>query len=86
MKIKVQLVEGYWTTNWKEPIEIETEDYPELKGMEEGEALAYILKNADEMPADPKEPDAGFSVQDWANEQDVEYSKEKNYDSSLEKA
>ena len=45
MKIKVQLVEGFWTTNWREPIEIETDDYEELKGLSEDEAYKYVEEN-----------------------------------------
>ena len=44
MIIKVQLVEGFWTTNWKTPIEIDTDKYPELAGMtEQAEARSLSL-------------------------------------------
>lgn len=87
MKIKVQLVEGFWTTNWREPIEIETDDYEELKGLSEDEAYKYVEENSHRLAADPKETeDSGFTIHDWATEQDVEYSKEKNYDCSVERA
>lgn len=87
MKIKVQMVEGFHTTVWKEPIEIETEDYPELIGMSEDEALAYIQENAQEMKGDPRQEDSAddWSIWDEANATDVEYTKEKNYDAGIEK-
>lgn len=86
MKIKVQMVEGFHTTIWKEPIEINTDEYPELEGMSEDEALEYIQKNAIKMKGDPKqEGDADdWSIWDEVNSQDVEFSKEKNFESSIE--
>lgn len=86
MKIKVQMVEGYHVTNWYEPIEINTDDYPELADLSEDEALKYIQENAHNMKGDPKQEDdaSGWSIWDEAISKDVETSKEKNFDSSIE--
>lgn len=83
MKLKFQLVEGFWTTNWKEPIEVETDDYPELEGKTKEEAQKWIIENCCQMSADPKDQYAD-TIWGYAQGQDVEFSKEKNYDSELE--
>ena len=86
MKIKVQIVEGFHTTIWKEPIEINTDEYPELEGMSEDGALTYIQKNAHNMKGDPKQEDdaTGWSLWDEAMATDAEYTKEKNYETTIE--
>ena len=86
MIIKVQLVEGFWTTNWKTPVEIDTDKYPQLAGMTEQAALNFVCENAQTLPRDPEDPDSDWTIWDEANEGDVEYSKEKNYDAEIEPA
>ncbi len=89
MIIKVQLVEGFWTTNWKTPIEIDTDKYPELAGMTEQAALNYVCEHAKTLRGDPEDPEdrnVDWSIWDAANEADVEYSREKNYDAEIEPA
>ena len=45
MKLKIQLSEGFHTWILKDSIEIDTDNYPELQGMDENEVLEYIKKN-----------------------------------------
>ena len=44
-KIKVYMTEGWCTHRWSHTIEIDTLDYPELKGMSEEEAFEYLSEN-----------------------------------------
>jgi hypothetical protein len=48
-KINVYGTESYSTFICREPIEIDTDNYPELKGMTEDEMKEYIRSNAWEM-------------------------------------
>jgi hypothetical protein len=48
-KINVYGTESYSTFICREPIEIDTDNYPELKGMTEDEMKEYIRSNAYEM-------------------------------------
>jgi hypothetical protein len=57
MKINVYGTESFTTFVVREPVEVETDNYPELVGMTEEEAKEYIRKNASEM-----KPSEG---QDW---------------------
>lgn len=78
MKLKIQLVEGFWTTIWKEPIEIETDDYPQLEGMSQDEAIEYINSNSGRLPAIPGDDADNWSLYDELMNQDKELEKEKN--------
>lgn len=49
MKINVYGTESYMTYVVRNPIEIETDNYPELAGMSEDEAKEYIRENAWDM-------------------------------------
>lgn len=78
MKLKIQIVEGFDVTIWKKPIEIDTDDYPQLEGMSQEEVMEYLNKNSDSLPAS-----AGGDVDDWSlyddlMDQDKELEKEKN--------
>ncbi len=57
MKINVYATESFTTFVVREPVEVETDNYPELVGMTEEEAKEYIRENAWEM-----KPSEG---QDW---------------------
>jgi hypothetical protein len=46
MKINVYGTESFTTFVVREPIEVETDNYPELAGMSEDEAKEYIRENA----------------------------------------
>lgn len=85
MKIKLQIVEGYHITAWKNPIEIDTDKYPELEGMTEDEALDYIRENSENMSADPEDPNCLYTIYDDLMDQSIELEKEKNYCSEIEK-
>lgn len=78
MKLKIQLVEGFWTTIWKEPIEIETDDYPQLEGMNQEEVMEYLNKNSGHIPVPPNEDADDWSLYDELINQDTELQKEKN--------
>ena len=56
MKINVYGTESFCTWVIREPVEIDTDNYPELEGMSEDEAKEYIRENASDMT----------SVSDWA--------------------
>jgi hypothetical protein len=87
MKIKLQFVEGFHMTVWKEPVEIETDNYPELEGMSKEEAIDYIRENCDEMANTDGTTDPGsYSLYEELMEQDVDMEKEKNYDWDIEEA
>ena len=49
MKINVYATESYTTWMVREPIEIDTDNYPELEGKTEEEIKEYIRENAYEM-------------------------------------
>jgi hypothetical protein len=49
MKINVYATESYTTWMVREPIEIDTDNYPELEGMSEDEVKEYIRDNYYEM-------------------------------------
>jgi hypothetical protein len=49
MKINVYGTESFCTWVIREPVEIDTDNYPELEGMSENEAKEYIRENASEM-------------------------------------
>ena len=46
MKLNMVLKEWYTSTSWRK-LEIDTDDYPELKGMSEEEVQTYILDKYD---------------------------------------
>lgn len=56
MKINVYGTESFCTWVIREPVEIDTDNYPELEGMSEDEVKEYIRENASEMSP----------VSDWA--------------------
>jgi hypothetical protein len=56
MKINVYGTESFCTWVIREPVEIDTDNYPELEGMSEDEAKEYIRENASEMSP----------ISDWA--------------------
>lgn len=84
MKLKIQFVEGFHTTIWKQPIEIETDDYPELKGLDEDEALKYISNKSNKLPGVPGTDADEWSLYDELAGQENELVKEKCYETSIE--
>jgi hypothetical protein len=51
MKLKIYAEESYTTTVTRMPMEIDTDNYPELNGMTEDEISDYIDKNVWDMAA-----------------------------------
>jgi cytochrome c553 len=51
MKLNVYATESYTTWLVREPVEIDTDNYPELEGMSKDEIKDYIKENAYEMKA-----------------------------------
>lgn len=51
MKINVYGTESYTTWLVKEPVEIDTDNYPEMDGMSEDEVKEYIRENLYDMKA-----------------------------------
>jgi hypothetical protein len=83
-KIKVFYTEGYNTWIVKEPIEIDTADYPELEGLSNEEIEKYLTKNASNMKStDGDEPDA-YSLYDECSEMDDIRVKEYNHETSFQ--
>ena len=75
--------EGYHTTNWKEPIEIETDDYPELRDMSQTEAVEFLNLHALKLPATPGSDPEDWSLYDSMMEQELEMTKEKQYETAV---
>ena len=49
MKLNMVLKEWYTSTSWRK-LEIDTDDYPELKGMSKADAQQHIIDKYDENP------------------------------------
>jgi hypothetical protein len=68
MEIKAQATEYFTTYIVRDELTINTEDYPELKGMSEEEAKDYIKWNATDMY---KEGEDSYSLWDELLDQDI---------------
>lgn len=68
MEITAQATEYFTTYIVRDELTINTEDYPELKGMSEEEAKDYIKWNATDMY---KEGEDGYSLWDELLDQDI---------------
>ena len=84
MKLKIQMVEGSYTTIWKEPIEIETEDYLQLQGKSEEEVMDILNSESHKLPASPEGDSEDWSLYDELMGQETEVRKEKNNETSIE--
>mgnify|MGYP003136905428 FL=1 len=73
-KLKVYMVESWYTFRNSHTIEIDTDDYEELKGMDEEEAFDYLSENMWEMDMKKEEGDtfaltlADTLQEDWVRE------------------
>ena len=73
-KLKVYMTESWYTWRCTESIEIETEDYEELKGMTDEEAYEYLSENMWEFEMKKEEGDkysmtlADELQEDWVRE------------------
>jgi len=83
MKIKIQILESCQLIVWKRPIDINTEDYPQLEGMTKEEAIEYISKNPHNLQLHQEGLDMEWSLFDELMDQNIEIEKEKNYESKI---
>ena len=87
MKLKIRQVEEYTTYIVRDSIEIDTENFEQLKGLDQQAAIAYIQDNYDELYPDEGtewEPDFSYktSISEAAAEQDI--VRDKIYGESTE--
>jgi hypothetical protein len=69
--------EYYETSITKEPVELNLEDYPELKGMTKEQAIDYVESNASEMK--PTNDEFGYdSLEEQLNDMDIRRDKITN--------
>ena len=73
-KLKVYMSEGWYTYRFSQTIEIETDDYEELKGMTDEEAYEYLSENMGDFEM-KKEEGEKYSItladalqEDWVRE------------------
>ena len=83
-KIKVFYTEGYSTWVVKEPIEIDTDDYPELNGLSKEEIEKYLTQNADSMKSSEGDEPNSYSLYDECYEQDDIRNKETGNEVSFQ--
>ena len=87
MKLKIRQVEEYTTYIVRDSIVIDTENFEQLKGLDQQAAIAHIQDNYDELYPDEGtewEPDFSYntSISEIAQEQDV--MRDKIYGESTE--
>ncbi len=81
MKVKIYKTEAYSTWIAREPVEIDTENYPELNGLSEQEIEEYIFENLEEMkPTDDTYYD---SLDEEINEKDIRREKISGEESEI---
>jgi hypothetical protein len=81
MKVKIYKTEAYSTWIIREPVEIDTENYPELNGLSEQEIEEYIFENLEEMkPTDDTYYD---SLDEEINGRDVRREKISGEESEI---
>jgi hypothetical protein len=81
MKINVYATESYTTWLVREPIEIDTDNYPELEGMSEDEVKEYIRDNYYEMKPTNEEWFADLGEE--LNQMDIRRDKIYNEEMSI---
>lgn len=82
-KIKVFYTEGYDTWIVKNPVEIDTDSYPELQGLNEDEIIEYLKNNADNMKSSDGSDPEEWSLYDECQEQTDLKVKESNNEVSF---
>jgi len=84
MKLKIQILEGFHTTIWRKPIEIDTDNYPELSGKTEKEVVEYLNRKSSYTPFyDGDDTSEDWTLFDELINQDKDASKEKNYETDI---
>jgi len=73
MKINVYGTESYCTFICREPLEVDTDNYPELEGMTEDEMKEYIRSNAYEMK--PTNEEYYDNLEEELNQMDIRRDK-----------
>lgn len=81
MKINVYATESYTTWLVREPIEIDTDNYPELEGMSEDEVKEYIRDNYYEMK--PTNEEWFVDLGEELNQMDIRRDKIYNEEMSI---
>lgn len=71
MLVQVRAVEEYTTINYREYVEVDTNNYPELEGMSEDEVSEYILNNAWDMK--PTDDSLYETLGEELLDKDIEY-------------
>jgi hypothetical protein len=82
MEINVYGTESYYTFVCRSPIKINTENYPELKGMSEDEVKEYIRDNAWDMKPS-QESDVYDSLGEELMDCDVSHDKIGDEETSI---
>ncbi len=80
--IKVGITESYTTYVYREQIEINVDDYPELEGKSDDEIIEYIQNNASDMKA-PGNNDYVDNLYDACMETDIDRDKVTNEEYEL---
>lgn len=75
-KLKVYYTEGYSMYIVKAPVEIDTDDYPELAGLSNDEIAKYITDNAIDMKSSTGDEPDRYSLYDECYEEDIVREKE----------
>lgn len=83
-KIKVFYTEGYSMWVVKESIEIDTDNYPELKDLNKEEIEKYLTQNASDMKSSEGDEPNAYSLYDECYEQDDIRNKETNNEVSFQ--
>jgi hypothetical protein len=84
MKLKIQISEGFHTWIVKNPIEIDTDNYPVLSGMSQDEVLDYLRENNSDIPFyDGDDTSDEWTLHDELMSQENELVKEKNYETDI---
>jgi hypothetical protein len=83
MEIKVYGTESYYTFVCRSPITINTDNYPELKGMSEEEAKEYIRSNAWEMTTSDGDTEIYSSLGEELMDMDISHDKIGDEDSGI---
>jgi hypothetical protein len=75
--VRVNITESYTTYVYREHLEINVEDYPELEGKSDEEIAEYIQNNASDMKA-PEDYDYADNLYDACMEMDIANEKVNN--------
>ena len=84
-KISVSLVEYQRNMIVRSPVEIDSDDYPELDGKTDEEIIDYIKENISDMKPTPDGEDIGFdSLYDDLMEEEIVRDKDLGTDTEIE--